>query len=173
MSVEAFCQQHGFQDEVDLFYRGALAAQRPKQFEDIKQLSEEDKAALRYERDRECSQSFPYRRPLTELDRPVRTEPHHVVHDLLLFSRRHDSGLVSLSLTTEPATSHSTYAGTIPEVILQRSFRRRKSSTHIGSLANGANLSFPEEFGIAQNGWLVGFVNSASVPNPVLLVAHV
>ncbi|KAE8446528.1 hypothetical protein EG329_011860 [Mollisiaceae sp. DMI_Dod_QoI] len=27
--------------------------------------------------------------------------------------------------------------------------------------ANGANLSFPEEFGIADNTWLVGFINSA------------
>lgn len=27
--------------------------------------------------------------------------------------------------------------------------------------ANGANLSFPVEFGIADNGWLVGFVNTA------------
>lgn len=27
--------------------------------------------------------------------------------------------------------------------------------------ANGANLSFPEEFGIANNGWLIGAINSA------------
>ncbi|KAF8849552.1 hypothetical protein BDZ45DRAFT_604243 [Acephala macrosclerotiorum] len=27
--------------------------------------------------------------------------------------------------------------------------------------ANGANLSFPEEFGISHNSWLVGFINSA------------
>jgi hypothetical protein len=27
--------------------------------------------------------------------------------------------------------------------------------------ANGANLSFPEEFGIAHNTWLVGFINAA------------
>ena len=29
--------------------------------------------------------------------------------------------------------------------------------------ANGANLSFPEEFGIEDNSWLVGFINSALV----------
>lgn len=27
--------------------------------------------------------------------------------------------------------------------------------------ANGANLSFPQEFGIADQGWLIGFINSA------------
>jgi hypothetical protein len=27
--------------------------------------------------------------------------------------------------------------------------------------ANGANLSFPQEFGIDGNPWLVGFVNAA------------
>ncbi len=27
--------------------------------------------------------------------------------------------------------------------------------------ANGANLSFPVEFGIEDNSWLVGFINSA------------
>jgi hypothetical protein len=29
--------------------------------------------------------------------------------------------------------------------------------------ANGANLSFPSEFGIVDNTWLVGFINSAYV----------
>lgn len=26
--------------------------------------------------------------------------------------------------------------------------------------ANGANLSFPQEFGIEDNGWLIGVINS-------------
>lgn len=45
--VEAFCQEKDMMDEIDVFRRGALLAQRPTEFEDIPELTEEDLGWLR------------------------------------------------------------------------------------------------------------------------------
>ena len=47
--VHRFCQEFGFDDEVDTFQKGALAAQHQKGFEDLAELTEEDKYHLRRE----------------------------------------------------------------------------------------------------------------------------
>lgn len=44
--VDKFCDNYGFQAERDLFYRGALAAQHPNDYERLSELSTQDKAAL-------------------------------------------------------------------------------------------------------------------------------
>jgi hypothetical protein len=44
-----FAQDHGMADSEEDFVKGALVAQRPNDFENIPELSEEDKATLRYE----------------------------------------------------------------------------------------------------------------------------
>lgn len=48
----------------------------------------------------------------------------------------------------------------IPSYICRVSYCRRGWDN---TGANGANLSFPAEFGIADNTWLVGCINSACV----------
>lgn len=49
--ADAFVDNFGFQADRDIFRRGALVAQRPKQFEYIDGLSDDDKTALASERD--------------------------------------------------------------------------------------------------------------------------
>jgi hypothetical protein len=44
-----FAQDHGMADSEEDFIKGALVAQRPNDFENIPELSEEDKATLRFE----------------------------------------------------------------------------------------------------------------------------
>lgn len=47
--VEQFCSQYEFPDKVDVFYRGALAAQNPETYEDVEELTDDDKYHLRRE----------------------------------------------------------------------------------------------------------------------------
>jgi len=47
--VAGFCTQYGFQDKLDIFQKGALAAQYPKDFEQLEELDEGDKYHLRRE----------------------------------------------------------------------------------------------------------------------------
>lgn len=47
--VEQFCSQHDFPDKVDVFYRGALAAQNPQTYNDVEELTDDDKFHLRRE----------------------------------------------------------------------------------------------------------------------------
>ena len=56
--VEDFCAEKGLAEHVDLFKRGALLAQNPTNFENIPELTEQDRAAVRYEHERKP----PYRR---------------------------------------------------------------------------------------------------------------
>lgn len=44
--VEQFCSDKGLQDEVELIKRGALVAQSPLAFEEMEELSEEEKKVL-------------------------------------------------------------------------------------------------------------------------------
>lgn len=52
-NVEAFCAEHGMQDKVSVFQKGALVAQNQEAFEDIEELDEEDKVIIRREKTRE------------------------------------------------------------------------------------------------------------------------
>lgn len=47
--VDTFCMAYGFEDKVELFQKAALIAQRPDHFEDIIELTDEDKHFLRRE----------------------------------------------------------------------------------------------------------------------------
>lgn len=47
--VLRFCQEYGFQEHVETFQKGALVAQNQKGFEDLPELTEEDKYHLKRE----------------------------------------------------------------------------------------------------------------------------
>ena len=47
--VSGFCAEHGLQDKVSTFHKGALVAQSPEDFESIPELDEDDKYHLRRE----------------------------------------------------------------------------------------------------------------------------
>lgn len=50
--VEGFCTEAGLQDKIDVFKKGALVAQYPDDFENIVELTDEDKHHLRREHSR-------------------------------------------------------------------------------------------------------------------------
>ncbi|KAF3056960.1 putative polyol transporter 1 [Trichoderma lentiforme] len=104
--VNAFCREYGFQDKEDIFFRGALAAQNPVEYEDIPELTDDDKYWLRREV----------------------TNRWHLPKALY-----YTIALCSLGSAIQGWDNTG---------------------------ANGANLSFPKEFGIENNGWLVGVINS-------------
>lgn len=104
--VRAFCREYGFEDKEDTFFRGALAAQNPRDYEDIPELTDDDKYWLRRE----------------------------------VTNRWHLPG--ALYYTIALCSLGSAIQG------------------WDNTGANGANLSFPKEFGIEDNGWLVGVINS-------------
>ncbi|KAM0511454.1 hypothetical protein ACHAPE_009893 [Trichoderma viride] len=104
--VRAFCSEYGFEDKQDIFFRGALAAQNPKDYEDIAELTDDDKYWLRREV----------------------TNRWHLPKALY-----YTIALCSLGSAIQGWDNTG---------------------------ANGANLSFPKEFGIEDNGWLVGVINS-------------
>jgi hypothetical protein len=58
-AVEAFTAEHGLQDSIQAFKKGALVAQRPHDFDNIDELTGEDKEALRYEVDHKWKQTGP------------------------------------------------------------------------------------------------------------------
>ncbi|EME43669.1 hypothetical protein DOTSEDRAFT_174631 [Dothistroma septosporum NZE10] len=105
--VVLFCTEYGFQDKVDLFQKAALVAQRPDQFEDIIELSDDDKYILRREITHRWS--LPWALYLC-------------------------IGIVSLGSAIQGWDNTG---------------------------ANGANLSFPQEFGIEHRTWLIGVINAA------------
>ncbi|KUI53369.1 putative polyol transporter 6 [Cytospora mali] len=104
--VAAFCEEFGFQKEEEIFFRGSLAAQNPDCYEDIEELTPEDKTLLRKE---------------------VTHKWHLSKH--LYFT----IALCSLGSAIQGWDNTG---------------------------ANGANLSFPQEFGIENNQWLIGVINS-------------
>jgi hypothetical protein len=114
-----FAESNGMADDAALFGRAALVARDPERFESIPDLTEEERAALIYERD-------------------------HKWHGpkMLWFS----IGLCAIGAATQ-------------------------GWDQTGS--NGANLSFPQEFGLYESGdictaagtcsynqWIVGLINS-------------
>ncbi|KAJ5710137.1 hypothetical protein N7493_009729 [Penicillium malachiteum] len=104
--VYRFYQEYGFQDQVELFQKGALAAQHQKGFENLTELSDEERYHLKREY----------------------THKWHLPKDLYF-----SIALCSL----ESAIQGWDNTG-----------------------ANGANLSFPQEFGIENDTWLKGVINS-------------
>ncbi|PPJ59549.1 hypothetical protein CBER1_09800 [Cercospora berteroae] len=105
--ADLFCTTYEFQDESETFRKAALLAQRQEEFEDIEELTEDDKKYLRMEH----------------------THRWNLPWTLYLCI-----GIVSLGSAIQGWDNTG---------------------------ANGANLSFPEEFGIAHNGWLVGAINAS------------
>jgi len=114
-----FAESNGMADDAALFGRAALVARDPERFESIPDLTEEERAALIYERDHKWHGS-----------------------KMLWFS----IGLCAIGAATQ-------------------------GWDQTGS--NGANLSFPQEFGLYENGpiceaagtcsynqWIVGLINS-------------
>lgn len=104
--VIAFCEDYDFQDKIDVFYRGALAAQNPINYENIEELSDDDKRVL---------------------EREV-THKWHLPRTLYY-------GIALCSLGSAVQGWDNTGA-------------------------NGANLSFPQEFGIEHKTTLIGVINS-------------
>ncbi|KAF8152368.1 sugar transporter [Crassisporium funariophilum] len=114
-NVEAFVADKGLEDKIDLFKKGAVLAQNPKDFESMPELTEDDKYHIRRETTNRWSQS----------------------RDLYLT-------VVICSLAAAVQGWDQT-----------------------GS--NGANLSFPQEFGLTsepgnpdaeKNDWIVGVINA-------------
>ncbi|EXA43175.1 hypothetical protein FOVG_08195 [Fusarium oxysporum f. sp. pisi HDV247] len=104
--VIAFCEDYDFQDKIDVFYRGALAAQNPVNYENIEELTDDDKRVL---------------------EREV-THKWHLPRTLYY-------GIALCSLGSAVQGWDNTGA-------------------------NGANLSFPQEFGIEHKTTLIGVINS-------------
>jgi len=102
----AFAEQHGMPEHAELFATAALVARDHDGFEEVEQLTGEERAALIYERD-------------------------HKWHGpkMLWYS----IGLCAVGAATQGWDQTG---------------------------ANGANLSFPQEFGIADQDWLIGIINS-------------
>jgi len=104
--VSGFCQEYGFQEEEEVFFKGALAAQNPEDYEKLEELTELDKYHLR---------------------REVTRRWHHP-KDLY-----YAIAICSLGSAVQGWDNTG---------------------------ANGANLSFPAEFGIQHKPWLIGAINS-------------
>ena len=68
--VENFVAEKGLQDKTDLFKKGALLAQNPKEFEKLDVLTEEDKEIIRRETTRQSPFLFP--KHLTDDENPYR-----------------------------------------------------------------------------------------------------
>ncbi|TEA20590.1 putative polyol transporter 1 [Colletotrichum sidae] len=106
VQVAGFCQEFGFRDREDVFYRGALAAQNPEAYESVNELTEDDKLALRREV----------------------THKWHLPKDLY-----YSIALCSLGSAIQGWDNTG---------------------------ANGANLSYPQEFKIENDPALVGIINA-------------
>jgi len=88
--VLRFCQEYGFEDHIETFQKGALVAQRPKDFENLPELVEEDKYHLR----REYTRMSPFirlgiveRTILTLLNRQMASSWSLVLQHWIMFSR--------------------------------------------------------------------------------------
>jgi hypothetical protein len=56
--VKSFVRDNGFEEDEEIFIKGALVAQRPDDIENIADLTDEDKAALRFETTHKWRQPF-------------------------------------------------------------------------------------------------------------------
>ncbi|KAL1989434.1 hypothetical protein VTN49DRAFT_7245 [Thermomyces lanuginosus] len=107
--AKAWAEQHGMSEDAELFGRAALVARDPDRFELIKELTDEERAALQYEKDHKWHGPF-----------------------MMWYSM----GLCAIGAATQ-------------------------GWDQTGS--NGANLSYPQEFGIDGEGrdeWIVGIINA-------------
>lgn len=104
--MATFCQEHGFQDREALFFSGALAAQNPRDLDNVDELTTEEKVIL---------------------GREV-THRWHLPKQLY-----YTIALCSLGSAVQGWDNTG---------------------------ANGANLSFPAEFAIEDNSWLLGLINA-------------
>lgn len=104
--VSDFCHEYGFEEKVDVFWRGALAAQHGNNYDDVTELTIEDKYLLKRET----------------------THRWHLPKTLYF-----TIALCSLGSAIQGWDNTG---------------------------ANGANLSFPREFGIEDNEWLIGVINA-------------
>jgi hypothetical protein len=125
--VENFCSEYNLSEHTDTFKAGALVAQNPAAFEDIPEVSEEDKVWLRTSAANKWS------------------------HPKLLF-------FTVMACAIGAATQGWDQTG-----------------------SNGANLSFPTEFGLNheigtaegnKDEWIVGLVNSAPYISSALLCVY-
>ncbi|KAJ9099195.1 hypothetical protein QFC21_004075 [Naganishia friedmannii] len=120
--VRLFATQKGLDEYLPDLERGALLAQQPNEFEEISELTEEDKQIIRHERDHKWS------------------------HPLWMWLTIIICSTVSLNKFLRPGDQTG---------------------------SNGANLSFPAEFGIASGSqsdeWLVGMVNAGPYLGSALL----
>jgi sugar porter (SP) family MFS transporter len=125
-NVNDFAERFDLTDVLEHLQKGAAVAQNPDDFETLDMLTEDDKNALRHERE------------------------HRWSHPILLY-------LTIFLCSVGAATQGWDQTG-----------------------SNGANLSFPEEFGIAavagtpdyqKNSWLIGVVNSAPYISSALVGA--
>ena len=57
--VETFVAEKGLQDKTDIFKKGALLAQNPKDFENLDVLTEDDKIVIRRETTRQSLHDLP------------------------------------------------------------------------------------------------------------------
>lgn len=140
--VSQFCAQYELADKEEYFQKGALVAQSPDDFENIPELTEDDKHWIRREKTRKkpCSAK--------------------------MIPKKDHANIGWLDPWSLPKDLYYTIAVCSLGAAIQ-------GWDNTG--ANGANLSFPEEFGIANNEWLVGFVNSAYVksePTHLLLLEY-
>lgn len=135
--VEDFAAEKNLTEILPLLRKGALVAQSPQSFEEISELNEVERTALRDE-----------------------TEHRWKLPKSLYLTIAMNSiagAIQGWDQTGTPQSQGSLFAVLIVE---------------IGS--NGANLSFPQEFGIpgsgpvceaagtcSKNNWIIGFVNSA------------
>ena len=142
--VSRFCADNGLQDKEKTFQKGALVAQSPAGFEDIPDLDEDDRYHLRREITRMSRTTYNSCAACSLIwtgHRPLASAQGLILYHRSLFPRlRHTVG--------------DNYIVLIHNVLI---YFRGWDNTG----ANGANLSFPEEFGITDNTWLVGFINSA------------
>lgn len=104
--VSSFCREYSFEDKEDIFFRGALAAQNPNDYDEIPELTDQDKYLLKREVTNRWDLPWP-----------------------LYFT----IALCSLGSAVQGWDNTG---------------------------ANGANLSFPKEFGIEHREWLIGVINS-------------
>jgi len=120
--VLRFCQEFGFEDHVETFQKGALVAQNQKEFENLSELTDDDKYHLRREYTRAWIALWCFRYA------NIATDKWHLPKALY-----YSIALCSLGSAVQGWDNTG---------------------------ANGANLSFPQEFGIADNTWLIGVINS-------------
>ncbi|KAJ9116455.1 hypothetical protein QFC22_004897 [Naganishia vaughanmartiniae] len=139
--VQLFATQKGLEEYLPDLEKGALLAQRPDEFEEISELTEEDKQHIRHERDHKWS------------------------HPLWMW-------LTIIICSTGMSRMHATRL----ECLLTQVFFFSSGACVQGwdqTGSNGANLSFPAEFGIASGSqsdeWLVGMVNAGPYLGSALL----